>query len=98
MPDKQLQKLLEAADDEVIRTIRQALQRQGISLTVSEFRILESVRERGAISMGEIARYNHVSPGTLSIEVRRLIRKGYLRQRLRLRLPHRTRRRRVRVR
>ena len=45
MPDKQLQKLLEAADDEVIRTIRQALQRQGISLTVSEFRILESVRE-----------------------------------------------------
>jgi DNA-binding MarR family transcriptional regulator len=81
MPDKQLQKLLEAADDEVIRTIRQALQRQGISLTVSEFRILESVREHGAISMGEIARYNHVSPGTLSIEVRRLIRKGYLRQR-----------------
>ena len=55
----------------------QYMKHQGVTLSMTEVHILENVEKSETKTLGDVARLQMVTPGTLSVAVNSLVRKGY---------------------
>ena len=56
----------------------QYMKHQGVTLSMTEVHILENVEKSETKTLGDVARLQMVTPGTLSVAVNSLVRKGYI--------------------
>ena len=56
----------------------QFMKKQGVTLSMTEVHILENVEKSETKTLGDVARLQMVTPGTLSVAVNSLSRKGYI--------------------
>ena len=56
------------------------LKEQGITLSISEVHVLEAVYKSQKKTMGDIAKALNITLGTLSVAIKKLEKKGYLRR------------------
>ena len=56
----------------------QFMKSQGVTLSMTEVHILENVEKSETKTLGDVARLQMVTPGTLSVAVNSLSRKGYI--------------------
>lgn len=54
------------------------MKQQGVTLSMTEVHILENVEKSETKTLGDVARLQMVTPGTLSVAVNSLVRKGYI--------------------
>ena len=54
------------------------MKQQGVILSMTEVHILENVEKSETKTLGDVARLQMVTPGTLSVAVNSLVRKGYI--------------------
>ena len=54
------------------------MKQMGVTLSMTEVHILENVQKSQTKTLGDVARLQMVTPGTLSVAVNSLVRKGYI--------------------
>jgi|AntRauTorcE11897_2_1112592.scaffolds.fasta_scaffold00444_12 DNA-binding MarR family transcriptional regulator len=76
-PKKIINELLVDVFNNILRIEQQHMRQQGVTLSMNEIHVLEAIKKSEDSTMSSIAKQLHVTVGTLTTSMNRLVDKGY---------------------
>ena len=75
---KTVNDLLVEVFNRILQIEEKQMKKSGVKISISELHLLENIQKSTTKTMSDVARLHQVTPGTLSVAVNVLIKKGYI--------------------